>query len=144
MDPSYPPEYLQYLYEQIASIAAVLGGFSITTLAVLLTAAPNRSIASWAAAASGVAAGLLTGTTFLASILASDALKTNATTFSDLNASVQPLVSIVSLSFLIGFYMLLLSLGMAGWIRSQRTGIATTVAAAVGALLVTMGYLATT
>lgn len=144
MDVSYPPEYLQHLYEQIASIAAVLGGFSITTLAVLLTAAPSRSIGSWAAAASGLASGLLTGTTFLASILASDALKTNATTFSDLNASVQPLVSIVSLSFLIGFYMLLISLGMSGWIRSRRTGIATTFAATVGALLVTMGYWATT
>jgi hypothetical protein len=144
MDLSYPPEYLQHLYEQIASIAAVLGGFSITTLAVLLTATPDRSIASWAAAVSGIAAGLLTGTTFLASILASDALKTNATTFSGLTPSIQPLVGIVSLSFLIGFYMLLISLGMAGWIRSRRTGIATTLAATVGALLVTLGYLATT
>ena len=140
----YPPDYLQYLYEQISSISAVLGGFSIATLTLLLDAAPKRRIASWAVATSGIAASLFIGVTFLASILASDALKTNAVTFEDLNPSIQPLIGIVSLGFLIGFFTLLGSLGMSGWIRSKRTGIATSVAAAIGMILIGIGYAATT
>ena len=139
----YPPDYLQYLYEQISSIAAVLGGFSVATLMLLLGAAPNRRIASWAAATSGLAAALLIGVAFLASILAADAMKTSAVTFADLTPSIQPLVGVVSLAFLMGFYMLLASLGMSGWIRSKRTGIATSVAAAIGMILITVGYAAT-
>ncbi len=140
----YPPDYLQYLYEQISSIAAVLGGFSIATLTLLLDAAPKRRIASWAVATSGLAAALLIGVTFLASILASDALKTNAVRFADLTPSIQPLVGVVSLAFLLGFYALLASLGMSGWVRSTRTGIATSLAAALGMILIAMGYAATT
>jgi hypothetical protein len=139
----YPPDYLQYLYEQISSIAAVLGGFSVATLMLLLDAAPNRRIASWAASTSGLAAALLIGVTFLASILAADAMKTSAVTFADLTPSIQPLVGVVSLAFLMGFYMLLASLGMSGWIRSKRTGIATSVAAAIGMILIAVGYAAT-
>ena len=122
--PEYPPDYLQYLYEQISSIAAVLGGFSVATLMLLLDADSNRRIASWAAATSGLAAALLIGVTFLASILTADAMKLNALAFTDLTPSIQPLVGIVSLTFLMGFYTLLASLGMSGWIRSKRTGIA--------------------
>ena len=140
----YPPDYLQYLYEQISSISAVLGGFSVATLTLLLDAAPKRRIASWAVATSGIAASLFIGVTFLASILASDALKTSAVSFEDLHPSIQPLIGIVSFGFLIGFFTLFGSLGMSGWIRSKRTGIATSIAAAIGMILIGIGYAATT
>ena len=134
--------YLQHLYQQIASISAVLGGFSIAALTVLLTAESRSRIVSWAAAASGFAASLFIGTTFLASILASDAMKRNPTTFSDLTPSVQPLVGIVGPLFPLGMYVLLLSLGLCGWVRSVRTGIATSIAALIGAALITVGFVA--
>ena len=128
----------------MSSIAAVLGGFSVATLTLLLDAASNRRIASWAIATSGIAAALLIGVTFLASILAADAMKMDATTFAELTPSIQPPVGVVSFALLIGFYALLANLGMSGWIRSKRTGIATSVAAAVEMGLIALGYAATT
>ena len=139
----YPPGYLEYLYEQIASISSILGGFSIAALTVLLTAKPKQRIASWATGSAGLAAGILISTSFLASILASDALKTNATNFSELTASIQPLVGIVGPLFPVGIYTLLISLGLSGWVRSKATGITTSVAALIGLICVTYGFFAT-
>lgn len=139
----YAPGYLEHVYQQISSISAVLGGFAVATMALLLDDDPDRSVASWAAGASGVAAGLLISTTFLASILSSDAMKHEATSFADLTPSVADLVGIVGPLFPLGMYALLLSLGLTGWIRSRGTGIATTSAAIVAAILVTFGFYTT-
>ena len=135
--------YLQLLYQQISSISAILGGFSITTLALLLDDAPERRIASWAAGSAGMAACLFISTTFLAAILSSDAMKTGATSFADLTPSIVPLVRIVGPLFPLSIYVLLLSLGLTGWIRSTWTGIATSVAAIIGGVFVAIGFMAT-
>ncbi len=139
----FPPGYLELLYEQISSLSAVLGGFAIASLTVLLTAAPERRVASWAAGAAGVSAGALIATTLLSAILSSDAMKRGATSFADFTPGILSLTTIQGVLFPLGIYALLLSLGLCGWIRSRRVGVATSVAAAVGALGVTAGFAAT-
>lgn len=140
--PEYAPGYLELVYQQISSTSAVLGGFAIATLALLLDDAPGRRIASWAAGAAGMAAGLLISTTFLAAIVSSDAMKNEALSFADLTPRVESLVPIVGPLFPLGIYALLLSLGLSGWIRSPGTGIATSIAALIGAVCVTVGFIA--
>lgn len=140
--PEYTPGYLELVYQQISSTSAVLGGFAIATLALLLDDAPGRRIASWAAGAAGVAASLLISTTFLAAIVSSDAMKNKALSFADLTPRVESLVPIVGPLFPLGIYALLFSLGLSGWIRSTGTGIVTSIAALIGAVCVTIGFVA--
>jgi hypothetical protein len=143
MPDTFPPGYLADLYGQISSLAAVLGGFAIAALAVLLTAAPEKRVASWATGASAFAAGALISSTFLSAILSTDAGKMNAGGFGDLTPSVLPLVTYQGFLFPLGLYALLFALGLCGWIRSKRTGIASTLAALIGAAAVTAGFAAT-
>ena len=143
IEQSFPAGYLPDLYGQISSLAAVLGGFAIAALAVLLTATPEKRVASWAAGASSFAAGALIASTFLSAIISTDAGKRDATAFGELTPDIIPLVMYQGVLFPLGLYALLFSLGLCGWIRSRRTGIATTVAAAVGAIGVTAGFVAT-
>ena len=140
---SFPPGYLPDLYGQISSLAAVLGGFAVAALTVLLTTSPEKRGASWASGASAFAAGSLIAATFLSAIISTDAGKRNATTFGELTPDVIPLLTYQGVLFPLGLYALLLSLGLCGWIRSKRTGIATTVAALTGAIGVTAGFVAT-
>ena len=117
------------LFRQLAFITAILGGFAITFLSVLLTASATHRMINWivgvttAAAACFVLSAL--GATFsavIASNTGSDSLP------SDVEALHEPL----SLLFLGGTVLLFTVLGMSGWIRSRRLGIATTVIATLG------------
>ena len=139
----FSPGYLADLYHQISDICAVLGGFAVASLTVLLTTALDRRIASWAAGAAAVAAGCLIASTFLSAIISTDAGKRSATTFAELTPEILPLISLQSPFFALGLYALLLSLGLSGWIRSRRTGVATSVGAAIGAIGITAGFAAT-
>lgn len=139
----FPPDYLADLYSQISSLAAVLGGFAVAALTVLLAAAPEKRVASWAAGASAFAAGSLIAVTFLSAIISTDAGKRDATSFGELTPEIIPLLTYQGLLFPLGLYALLVCLGLCGWVRSTRTGIATTVAAVIGAIGVTAGFAAT-
>lgn len=115
------------LFRQLAFITAILGGFAITFLSVLLTASATHRMVDWivgvttAAAACFVLSAL--GATFGAVIASyADPLP------SDVEALHEPL----SLLFLGGTVLLFTVLGMSGWIRSRRLGMATTVIAALG------------
>lgn len=143
MTETFPPGYLADLYGQISSLAAVLGGFAVASFIVLLTVAPEKRIASWAAGAASFAAGSLIASTFLSAILSTDAGKRNAASFADLTPSIAPLLTYQGTLFPLGLYALFVALGLCGWIRSKRTGIASTIAALIGAAAVTAGFAAT-
>jgi hypothetical protein len=117
------------LFRQLAFITAILGGFAITFLSVLLTASATHRMVNWivgvttAAAVSFVLSAL--GATFSA-VIATDAGADPLP--SDVEALHEPL----SLLFLGGTLLLFTALGMSGWLRSRSLGIATTVIATLG------------
>ena len=126
------PGQLAEVYRAFSSICAVLGGFSIAFLVIMVTVAPDRKVASWATGFSIVAVACFLPAalnTFLASIPA-----TTATSAQDLGADVTGVTGMSALLLVVGVLALLASLGLTGWIRSKRVGVLSTVAATLAAL----------
>lgn len=121
-------ENMDELFRQLAFINAILGGFAITFLSVLLTAESQKKIVEWIVVVlfSAVACFILSalGATFSAVVAA------EAQTDS-LPAEVWALHEPMSLLFLLGIILLFVSLGMTGWIRSKWLGRVTIVIAVV-------------
>ena len=127
------PGQLAEVYRAFSSICAVLGGFSIAFLVIMVTVAPDRKVASWATGFSIVAVACFlpaTLNTFLASIPAA-----TAPSAQDLGADVNGVTGMSALLLVIGVFALLASLGLTGWIRSKRVGILSTVAAILAGLM---------
>jgi hypothetical protein len=129
------PEFLSEIGRQIASLSAFLGGFAATFLGILLQSADSRRRAGWAAGAAAVASvsfmiAVIAGT-LVAIVLNPDAPPNLAT------PEFLPWVrTVIFVTFAIGIYANLLSLGLSGWIRSRTLGIVTSVAALIAAFLV--------
>lgn len=119
------------LFRQLAFINAILGGFAITFLSVLLTAPSTHRIVNWvvgmitAAAACFILSAL--GSTFSAVIA-------SRVTDGDLPGPVWSLHQPLSLLFLAGTLLLFTALGMSGWLRSRGLGLATTVIAGLSVI----------
>ena len=122
------------VYRQLAFVSSVLGGFAILFFASILPAPAAHRSAPWAAGtALASAIGLLTvtlGSTFGAAAIAALAPGTPAP------ATIVSHHRTLSLVFLGSVYVLLLSFGISGFIRSRRMGQATTALAFCGAALV--------
>ena len=126
------PGQLAEMYRAFSSICAVLGGFSIAFLVIMVTVAPDRKVASWATGSSVVAVACFLPAalnTFLASITA-----TSATSAQGLEAAVNNATGTSAFLLVLGVLALLVSLGLTGWIRSRRIGILSTVMAVLAAL----------
>jgi hypothetical protein len=113
---------------QLASISAVLGGFAVTFLSVVLTIADARRRV-------GVVLGIATGASacFFVSALGWSLLAARgheAAFVARYEALQQPL----SLLFLLGIWLLLALLGISGWLRSRPLGLVTAGIASVAAL----------
>lgn len=116
------------LFRQMAFITAILGGFAITFLSVLLTAPATHRLVNWIVGATTAAA-----TCFVLSALGSTFSAVIASNSGDsLPSDVEALHEPLSLLFLAGTVLLFAVLGMSGWIRSRSLGISTTVIAALG------------
>lgn len=115
------------LFRQLAFITAILGGFSITFLSVLLTASAKHHMINWIVGVTTVAA-----TCFVLSAVGSTFSAVIASYNDPLPSDIEALHEPLSLLFLGGSVLLFTVLGMSGWIRSRRLGIATTVIAALG------------
>lgn len=130
-----PPDYLAEIARQIAFLSAFLGGFAATFLATLLVAGSPRRVAGWAIGGAAVAAG-----SFIIAIVAAVMLTIVSHPEVPPNvlagSSVLRARLISTLGFFIGLLALLASLGLSGWIRSRKTGIATTVAASLATAMV--------
>ena len=119
-------------YRQFAFVSSVLAGFAFTFYATLLTLERGNRAATWSAfltvSASICFLVVTLGTTFSAARVAR--LTSDASVPPEIAAQLAP----VSVLFLLGIILLLGSFGLGGWIRSRQLGIATTSAAALGAV----------
>lgn len=115
------------LFRELAFITAILGGFAITFLSVLLTASAADRMVDWIVAVTTAAA-----ICFVLSALGATFAAVVASWADPLPGEVESLHIPLSLLFLGGTILLFFMLGMSGWIRSRSLGIATTVIAAIG------------
>lgn len=131
-----PLDYLAEIARQIAFLSAFLGGFAATFLATMLAGNSPKRVAGWtigciAFSASGFVIAVI------ASVMLAVVLNPNAPSNVATGSSVAHARVISTLAFALGIYALLLGLGISGWIRSRRTGIATSLAAILGGVVVT-------
>lgn len=120
---------------QLAAVSAFLGGFAATFLGILLQSESPRRHVGWAAGAAAVASA-----SFMIAVIAGTlvGLVLNPHAPPDLaTPEFLPWVrSVIFVTFAIGIYANLLSLGLSGWIRSRALGLVTSTAAFVSALVV--------
>jgi hypothetical protein len=128
------PTYLAELARQFGFLSAFLGALSGGFMIQLLTTQQPRRIYSLCilgAAAATVA--------FIVSVLGASLLLAATHPGAPRGLGSAGIVggggALASLMFLAGAYLLLLTIGLAGWIRSPRTGWATSGLAAAGGLL---------
>ncbi|CAN5341489.1 hypothetical protein BH09PSE1_BH09PSE1_27180 [soil metagenome] len=128
------PIYLSAIAVQIGGLSAFLGGFAATFLGTLLALGVRGRTASLAigfAVSSSVA--------FIVSVVASTALVALLHPQApQLMHSAAPGGArvLLTLSFVVGLYALLISLAFSGWSRSKGTGLTTSIAGGIGILLV--------
>ncbi len=113
-------------FRMFAFINAILGGFAFSFLGVLLTVDSKHRVISWVTAITAGAAGCFIIAALGATFSAVAAASAGA---SELPASISALHKPMSLIFLGGVLLLLISLGMSGWLRSRILGIVTTIIA---------------
>jgi hypothetical protein len=129
------PDFIAEIARQLTSVSAFLGGFAATFLGILLQSNSSRRHVGWAAGAAAVASA-----SFMISVIAGTlvALVVNPSAPQGF-ATPQFLPwarQILFVSFAVGIYSNLLSLGLSGWIRSRALGLVTTIAAFVSAVVV--------
>lgn len=131
-----PSAYLAQIASQMGFLSAFLGGVAATLLALLLNDQPGRKLVTWAVGVTAVSA-----VAFVIAVMASTMLVTvlhpDAPAYLVREDSIVRARAFGTLSFVLGLYFLLISIGLCGWIRSRAAGIATSLAAAVGVAMVT-------
>lgn len=114
-------------FRQFAFVSSLLGGFSLAFFGTLLSAAKEHRIvgpaAALALAASACFLIVTLGNTFAASIAAGMAASAR------FPAAIMAHQGPLSILFLLGVLLLLGSFGAAGWTRSRKLGLATSVIA---------------
>lgn len=130
-------EFLAEMGRQIAFLSAFLGGFAATFLGVLLQSPSSRRHVGWAAGAAAVASAsfliaVISGTLFAVVLHPGAPLGIANPTF------LPQVRTLMLITFALGIYSILLSLGLSGWIRSRQLGIVTSVAALISALIVSL------
>ncbi len=135
-----PADYLAEISRQFAFLSAFLGGFAATFLATVLVNDSPKRVVNWVVGGAALAA-----CGFIVAVIASVMLNMVLHPGAPLNVregySVEAARAMSALGFGLGVYALLVSVGLSGWIRSRKSGITTTVSAAVGLLLVTWAFL---
>ena len=131
-------ETITELFRQAAFISALIGAFSFTFVAVLLTAPRERKSTDWTIAfAALAAAGMIVcalgwtiaapHATLLPSAAGNSELLSLPPWFKALHKS-------LSIVFVSSFYMFLCALGTSGWTRSKQLGIVTAMASGLAAI----------
>src|SRR5438045_1674858 len=128
-------EFLGEIARQLASVSAFLGGFAATFLGILLQSQSHSRHAGWAAGAAAVASAsfmiaVIVGT--LVSLVANPSAPQGFAAPEFLPWARQVLL----ISFGLGIYTNLLSLGLSGWIRSRSLGLITSTAALLSGVIV--------
>jgi hypothetical protein len=127
-------EFLGETGRQIAFLSAFLGGFAATFLGILLQSPNSRRHVGWAAGAAAVASA-----SFIVAVVSGSLLglvvHPGAPPALANPTLLPPLRILIFITFIVGIYSSLLSLGLSGWIRSRQLGIVTSVAAFVSAVI---------
>jgi hypothetical protein len=125
-------------YASLSSISAVLGGFALTFLGVLLTGTDSRA-ARWTVRLSAAATSVLIvcalGWALAASATALEA-SVSAERASAFIGRYRETHRFLSLAFFVGIQLFLATLGTAGWMRGRSLGMFTTLLAAAGSVCV--------
>ncbi|MEO7323965.1 MAG: hypothetical protein ABIW82_03975 [Dokdonella sp.] len=109
----------------------MLAGFAFAFYGTLLTAPAIHRIASWAAFLA-VCASIC----FLIVTLGSTFAVTAVSRSVDLPAAIQAQQEPLTILFILGIVLTLISFGLGGWVRSHKLGIATTCVALMGVIAV--------
>jgi hypothetical protein len=128
-------EFIGEIARQLASVSAFLGGFAATFLGILLQSQSPRRHAGWAAGAAAVASA-----SFMIAVIAGTLIALAVNPAAPAGFAAPQFVpwarNILIVSFGIGIYANLLSLGLSGWIRSRWLGIITSTAALLSGAIV--------
>lgn len=132
-------EFYAEAYRQIAFISAVLGGFSVAFLGVILVADDARRRAGWTIGLSIAASVMFVVATFLDSFLVFTLPGVSASSAEQLPQEIRMVASVAVFAFYGGVFALLSSLALGGWLRSRAVGVTATllVACAILAILLT-------
>ena len=133
------PGYLVELSRQMGFLAAFLGGFAGILLQLMLqTKEPPKLVAT--AIGFTVAAAVAFIVTLTASTMIGAVLHPDAPSYVADSPGLGRARAVLTLSFMLGLYALLVSLGLSGWMRSRPSGLTTSIVAGIGFLLVTWGW----
>jgi len=128
-------EFLGEMGRQVAVVSAFLGGFAATFLGILLQSPNSRRHVGWAAGAAAVASA-----SFILAVMSWGLLAVSVHPGAPPGLAKTTLLLqfriLRFVTFAVGIYSILLSLGLSGWIRSRQLGIVTSVAAFVSAVIV--------
>jgi hypothetical protein len=133
--PPMRAEFLSEIGRQIAFLSAFLGGFAATFLGILLQSSSSRRHVGWAAGAAAVASASFM-IAVIAGTLVTIVLNPEAPPHLATPEFLPWVRSVIFVTFAIGIYANLLSLGLSGWIRSRSLGIVTLLAALISAIIV--------
>ena len=128
-------------FGQLAAVSAVLGGFAVTFMSVVLTLSDARRRVSGAVALATAASACFFLTALGWALLASTAAQVAGASGAERAAYARRLAEAqwvqrpVSLLFLVGVVLLLLTIGASGWLRSRRLGAFSASVAAASALV---------
>lgn len=129
------PEFIGEIARQIAAVSAFLGGFAATFLGIVLQSQSSRRHVGWVAGAAAVASASFM-IAAIAGTLVALAVNPAAPTGFSTPEFVPWARRVFMISFVVGIYSNLLSLGLSGWIRSRWLGIVTSTAALLSAIVV--------
>jgi hypothetical protein len=128
------PVYLSDIAAQTGGLSAFLGGFAATFLGTLLAMRARGRVGTWAIACSAGSS-----VAFIVAVVGSTAVVAALHPQGPGAGSAGsggPQVA-MTLAFLLGLYSLLAAIGLSGWTRSRTAGLATSITAVLGVLLVT-------
>ncbi len=136
MNPSNP-EYAAEIGRQIAFLSAFLGGFAASFFGILIQSSSSARRVGWAAGAAAVSSA-----SFILAVIAGTALALvfhpGAPPDIAKPTFIPQVRALIFVTFAIGIYGILLSLGLSGWIRSRALGTVTSIAAAIAAIIVSL------
>lgn len=132
-----PSSFVITLFQQIAFLSAVLGGFAAAFLGALLGVPAGRRLATAAIAATAVSAAAFVAVTLGATVIGLLAAQVGAETFGQLPPRAARAQFWTGWLFVAGVYTLLLGIGLSGWLRSRATGLCTAAAALLGSVAAT-------
>jgi hypothetical protein len=128
-------EFYGELARQLASVSAFLGGFAATFLGILLQSQSPRRHVGWAAGAAAVASA-----SFMIAVIAGTLVGLVLNPSAPQGFAAPEFLPwarrTLFVSFGLGIFSNLLSLGLSGWIRSRSLGLVTSIAALLSAMVV--------